>query len=345
MKTSPRFLLFLGAFALVTPAFYKRSMLSVGLLCLLLLSTARGQTNYTITDLGSLGFASATGINYGGEIVGTSIGGHAILYSGGHVLDLGTLGGSGSSATGLNNRGQIIGSSLVSGDAATHAFLYTHGHMLDLATVGIASANAINNRGQIVGTSISGHAILYSDGQILDLNSLGVASANAINDRGQIAGGSFITNHAILYSGGQVLDLGTLGPPANGSGALYINNRGQVVGIFGPYPGPQSPLFASGGPAPPFVFLYNGGQMVEIAGGDSAPRGINNQGQVVGNGDVQAWLFSEGEGHFLISLLAPNSGWVAILRASGINDAGQIVGSGLHNGFGLNRPFLMTPVH
>src|SRR6516162_2580566 len=96
--------------------FYTRSMLKVGFLCLLLLSAAKGQPGYTITDLGTLGgsFSVASGINNGGQVVGFSplsdgAPSHAFLYSGGQMLDLGTLGGSGSGANAINDRGQIVG--------------------------------------------------------------------------------------------------------------------------------------------------------------------------------------------------------------------------------------------
>ena len=203
--------------------FYTRSMLKVGFLCLLLLSAAKGQPGYTITDLGTLGgsFSQATAINNPGQIVGSSVNvgnPHAFLYSGGHMFDLGTLGGSESTAHGINNRGQIVGESLTSGDAVTHAFLYSGGQMRDLGTLGgsYSQAFAINDPGQIVGLSSlvigpkkPSHAFLYSGGQMQDLNNLLpsnsgwiVTQAVSINDAGQIAcsGSNGQATHALLLT-------------------------------------------------------------------------------------------------------------------------------------------------
>jgi probable HAF family extracellular repeat protein len=49
--------------------------------------------------------------------------GDAFLYSGGQMIDLGTLGGSNSDASGVNNVGQIVGYSGIIGDSTYHAFL------------------------------------------------------------------------------------------------------------------------------------------------------------------------------------------------------------------------------
>jgi probable HAF family extracellular repeat protein len=70
------------------------------------------------------------------------------------MVDLGTLGGSSSNATGINDIGQIVGrSETASGDV--HAFRWENGAMLDLGTLGGSSsfATGINELGQIVGES------------------------------------------------------------------------------------------------------------------------------------------------------------------------------------------------
>ena len=67
-------------------------------------------------------------------------------------IDLGTLGGSFSFPSGLNNRGQVVGTSTTVGDnlSTGHAFLWTETTgMVDLGTLGGATSVAadVNNRG------------------------------------------------------------------------------------------------------------------------------------------------------------------------------------------------------
>ena len=74
------------------------------------------------------------------------------------VTDLGTLGGSYSYASAVNDSGQVVGYSGTAGSFASHAFSWTQkGGMVDLGTLGgsdgYSSASAVNDSGQVVGSS------------------------------------------------------------------------------------------------------------------------------------------------------------------------------------------------
>jgi probable HAF family extracellular repeat protein len=74
-----------------------------------------------------------------------------------------------------------------------------------------------------------------------------------------------------------------------------------------------------------------------LGGTSSQALDLNNQGQVVGsaftlsNAASHAFLWQGGQMTNLNSLLPANSGW-ELKEATGINDAGQIVGTGLIGG-------------
>jgi probable HAF family extracellular repeat protein len=122
-------------------------------------------------------------------------------YINGLLKNLGTLGGTYSTALGINDLNQLVGQATTSGDLASHAFLYSNGTMTDLGTLGgpNSQADAINNNGQVTGDSFDAAlntvAFLYSNGSMTRLGTLGgtYSEGFGINLSGQIVGQSTTT--------------------------------------------------------------------------------------------------------------------------------------------------------
>jgi probable HAF family extracellular repeat protein len=116
------------------------------------------------------------------------------------ITPLGSLGGTRTSASDINDLGHVVGSSQ-NAAGVMRPFLWTvKKGMVDLGTIGgdRGTASAINNSGQIVGLSdLQGttlaHATYWYKGKIHDLGVLSgyeSSSATDINASGQIVGGS-----------------------------------------------------------------------------------------------------------------------------------------------------------
>ena len=261
------------------------------------------------------------------------------------ITDLGTLGGTQSFAYGINDSGQVVGYSWLTGDAGGDSFLYSNGKMISLFPLnshsqGILTVGptGINNRGQIA-SGIVNNGIYYpaifdiKTREITTLGSLGGVTsygfngvATSINNLGQAVGYSYIDNvnrHAFLYSDGMMTDIGSFG---GYSGANAINNEGIIVGF-------SSDRYNGRAHA----FLYTNGVMTDLdpfgdsdfSSSESYAYDVNNLGQVVGEfltadqSAFHAFLYSEGVFTDLGSAGSPET------AAFAINNQGQVVGTTL----------------
>jgi probable HAF family extracellular repeat protein len=244
------------------------------------------------------------------------------------VTDLGSLGGTVSAGTSINNAGQVTGYAYTTGNATQHAFLYSNGSMVDLGTLGgsVSQGTGINASGQVTGFAQIGGGGGYAaflQNNTGYLNYLGTPGGSysfgyAINDAGQITGYGETASggqRAFLYSNGSMTVLGTLG--GSFSFGYGINAAGQVTGS----------ATTAGGTN--HAFLYTNGVMSDLGtlgGTYSYGKAINSSGLVAGyanttgNAAEHAFLYSYGSMNDLGTLGGVSS------YANSINSAGQVTG-------------------
>ena len=284
---------------------------------------------------------------------------HAQTYT---AITLDSLGGTISSATGINASGQIVGVSYTAGNAAYHATLWNDTTATDLGILPGAAggqAIAINAPGQVVGAS-DAHATLWIGTTATSLSTSGYSFASAINASAQIAGytisGGFYS--ATLWNGSTEISLAPGG--STYSTAAAINDSGQVAGRIGNHAalwngatatdlgtlgGSYSEAYginASGqvvgvaytaGDAATHAVLWNGTTPTDLGtlgGIFSSAFAVNASGQVVGGSSTAAggvgtdpFLYTGGQMLDVYSLLQNGSG-ITNLKVTGINDLGQI---------------------
>lgn len=152
---------------------------------------------------------SAEAINNRGVAAGRSyLGGigapyHAVTWQSGSVLDLGTLiGATGfSEARDINDLGDVVGTSSVTGGGTLHAAIWSATGITDLGVLpgmSLSEGHGMNDLGEAVGFCQGGLSVvpfLYSNGVMQDLNDLIPAGtgwelqqAYEINDAGDIVG-------------------------------------------------------------------------------------------------------------------------------------------------------------
>ena len=239
----------------------------------------------------------------------------------GGMQDLGALGGPDSSASFVNQRGQIAGEFFTSftpnpstGVPTVDPFFWENGKMVDIGTLGgtFGAPNWMNNRGQVVGYSnVAGdqnsHPFRWDkEAGLKDLGLLPggmFGGANAINDEGEIVGGSDATGffHAVLWKHGAIIDLGTVAGDTC-SAANWINSQGQIVGFASAdcFNEDHAGLSENGGPLVDLQTLVLPGSGVTLTNA----LFINDRGEIAGrgvlsNGDQRAILLIPcDENHF-----------------------------------------------
>lgn len=271
--------------------------------------------NQGMIDLGVLeGFdeSFAHAANETGQVVGRAVSSdglrtRAFGWSGGNRLDLGTLGGAGAAAWGVNAQGHAVGSAQ-DGGGAWRAFAWRNGRMDDLGVLQghtHSGARAINNAGLIAGWSEDAQgrrvAAYWLNSQPVEIGTLGGehAEATAVSRNGIIVGFSDTgeeETHAFVWQDGLLTDLGTF-PIGGDSRALSVNILREVVGE---------------------AFLAS-------------------------VGEYQAVLWKPGRSITNInSLLPPFSEWDTLQSACGITDSGHVSGTGRLT-TGETRAYLLKP--
>lgn len=266
--------------------------------------------NGKMTDLGnplssvvSHGYA----INAKGDVTGEAVIGkydHAVLFSNGVMHDLGTLGGNSSFAYAINDSQTVVGGSYIAGNTVVHAFIWTPARgMKDLGTLGGGFSLAY-------GITAAGKIVGYST-----------------NPHGQ--------NHAFVFDGA-MHDLGVLAG-ATRSIAYAMNVFGQIAGSAKVAGNEHAVLYAAG----------KFSDLGTLGGISSSAYAINDSGTLVGESTLRnsttthAFEYHGGKMYDLNQEIDPATGWT-LLDASGVNNAGQIVGLGMIHG--KIHGFLLTKI-
>ena len=316
------------------------------LICLAVLSgcMSRSAPRYTITDIGTPRGSSieVSAMNNQGHVIGSTMntwGRQLIIWQNGKVIDAGTMNGHSTMGHCINDRGEIVGMANIEdkSHSISHAFLYTRGKYTDLTLyIKGATTQSINNRGEILLSvnSISSLQVWKSGhGRVVPLPFKADLLGEKINDNGWISGLIFGKNSTfdgfILKPNGQYI---LMHQPGKNSYVACLNKANQAIGLIGENP-----------------FLWTEGWLHYLPKGpynDFRVAQLNNHGQIVGESNVgahksHAALYENGRTVDLNDLIPHGSGWI-LERAIGINDKGEIIGTGIQNS--QIRSFLLRPL-
>ncbi len=349
------------------PIVRRAARLSWAMGCGLLLLTpaARaGDPTFTYVDLGTLGGPEsvAMGLNESGQVVGWAMidgctaQGHpcrrAFLWEDGVMTDLGLLAGDEESvARAINDAGFVVGTSesdVVFGSGTFHAFQWD-GAMSALPDLGLGQsfAHDVNDAGLVAGSSndpgtARDTAVTWLGGVVEDVGKTephSYSRAYGVSEGGVLVGFAwnlFSPNDAILFDGGVWSMIGGFGQFQNAE-AYDVTDTGYVCGLQ---------AFPSGSW---HACLWTPGGALDLgllAGHDTSELyDVNDAGLAVGRSydtftAASRAIFWDGTTlHDLEDLVAPSVPGV-LFEAREINEAGDIVGTSLVDGF--FRAFLMV---
>ena len=281
------------------------------------------------------------GINNSQVIVGTSEEGRAALWSKRAGLREAAVpsGFTNSEGVGLNDNGLAIGNAVDRRATQRQGFSFSHDKVTPLSGTH-SRPFAVNNAGQIAGESqvpgaTKSSAAIWDGAKVTPLRDCCASVAYGINNRSVVIGNIYDKSgryRAFVWD--QAHGLSRIGPESSFSTALAINQAGEI--LLQVYPDD--------------VMLYRDGEMKRLELSDKRPaahpRAINDCDLIVGQygpfGDAdRAFVWSQAQGfHDLNDLIGEHKGWV-LQAATGINEAGEIVGYGEHNGD--DEGFLLIP--
>ncbi len=339
------------------PQFTRSKINMTGVVTIILAVTAAGvvtlretfgeTTAYTVWELSAAGRVPCRLNNLGGVAgrAGDSLSGKTQANIWNHSslepMNLGNLaGGEYSSASGINDAGEVAGAANTAKSIVPFAWTPSGGLQWVPLLPGdnCGQAFGINNYGHVVGYSSGPNgkrAFLWTGSGRPD--NLGVLPGGSnsracdVNDLDQVAGtsASRVGDRAVLWTKtGNLRDLGTLSGDTS-SEATAINNNGDVVGY-------------SKGPRGMHAFLWTRGTGMQdlgvLAGGNSSRAlGINDKGTVVGSstsssGD-RAFVWTKEAGMRDLTSAASVALGIVFVEAHAINNKGQILvmGSASHH--------------
>jgi len=337
-------------------------------------------------DLGTLGGYSsgAEGINQAGQVVGWAdtgglvqhafvftpapgTDGYALSYTDGVMSDLGTLGGTNSTAYAIDDSGQVVGESEIAGNAAYHAFVYADGSMDDLGTLGGTDsyATGISDSGQIVGMSQlpSGtwHPFIDVADQMIDLNQLlppdsgwTLLSTPAINNASQIVGtgvyggvqqgfeiqdihGPYVVTNVSDSGPGslrQAIELADIDPTANGPDQISFatNISGGTIDLLSPLPALTRDQVTITGPITLDGTSAGAGDGLDVSGSEDSIQvlsitGFSGSGLSISGSDDSI------TGNQLVGNGTGDSGYIDGILVTG---SGNTIGAASAGGVGLS---------